>query len=273
MSQKQEEPVEESKIIVVDLAKDVFVVALANTAQRVVARQRLSRPKLKALLNSHPPALVLMEACGSAHDWGRRSMAAGHEVKLLPAQYVRPYRRGNKTDRADTDALLEAHRCDGIRPVPVRSVEQQQIQQLHRIREQWKRTRVQRINGLRGFLRELGHAIPSGAITAQRQAREILDAADFPSALKASFIVVLEAIKALEANIKALERQLAALTTQSCGAAACANIWHRTTDLNGHGGRGRLPTSLQVRPALLLLAGFDGQGILQQLRASAWQNH
>jgi transposase len=212
MSQKQEEPVEESKIIAVDLAKDVFEVALANAAHRVVSRQRLSRSKFRALLESHPPALVVMEACGSAHDWGRRSMAAGHQVKLLPAQYVRPYRRGNKTDRADTDALLEAHRCEGIKPVPVRSVEQQQIQQLHRIREQWKRTRVQRINGLRGFLRELGHAIPTGALTAQRHAREILDGADFPPALRASFTVLLDEIKALEANIRELERQLAALT-------------------------------------------------------------
>jgi len=202
----------ESKIIAIDLAKDVFEVALANAAHRVVSRQRLSRPKLRALLESHPPALVLMEACGSAHDWGRRALAADHQVKLLPAQHVRPYRRGNKTDRADTNALLEAHRCEDIKPVPVRSVEQQQIQQLHRLREQWKRTRVQRINGLRGFLRELGHAIPVGAVTAQRHAREIFDAADFPPALRASFTVVLDEINALEENIRDLERQLAALT-------------------------------------------------------------
>lgn len=96
--------------------------------------------------------------------------------------------------------------------MPVRSVEQQQIQQLHRLREQWKRTRVQRINGLRGFLRELGHAIPSGALTAQRNARDIIDRADFPPALRVSFTVVLGEIQALEANIRTLERQLAALT-------------------------------------------------------------
>lgn len=185
----------ESKIIAVDLAKDVFEVALANVAHRVVSRQRLSRAKLGALLQSHPPALVLMEACGTAHHWGRFSRAAGHEVKLLPAQHVKPYRRGNKTDRADTDALLEAHRCEGIEPVPVRSIEQQQVQQLHRLREQWKRSRIQRINGLRGFLRELGFSIPVGAVTAQRQARAIIDGVDFPPALRASFSIVLEEIK------------------------------------------------------------------------------
>lgn len=214
----------ESKIIAVDLAKDVFEVALANAAHRVVSRQRLSRTKLRRLLESHPPALIVMEACGSAHDWGRRSLAAGHQVKLLPAQYVRPYRRGNKTDRADTDALLEAHRCEGIKPVPVRSVEQQQIQQLHRIREQWKRTRVQRINGLRGFLRELGYPIPTGALTAQRHAREIIDAADFPPALRASFAIVLDEIKALETNIRDLEQQLSALTQHNPAVRLLAKI-------------------------------------------------
>lgn len=214
----------ESKIIAVDLAKDVFEVALANAAHRVVSRQRLSRAKLGALLQSHPPALVLMEACGTAHYWGRFSRAAGHEVKLLPAQHVKPYRRGNKTDRADTEALIEAHRCEGIEPVPVRSIEQQQVQQLHRLREQWKRTRVQRINGLRGFLRELGFAIPVGAVTAQRQARGMIDGVDFPPALRASFSVVLDEIKALEANIRELERQLAILTKHNPAVRLLAKI-------------------------------------------------
>ena len=72
-----------------------------------------------------------METCGSAHYWGRCAEAAGHSVRLLPAHYVRPYRRRNKTDRADVDALLAAFLCDDIIPVPVRSVEQQQMQLLH----------------------------------------------------------------------------------------------------------------------------------------------
>jgi len=70
----------------------------------------------------------------------------GHEVKLLPAHYVSPYLRRGKTDRIDTDAILETHRCSGIEPVPVRTVESQQIQQLHAVREQLKKTRLHRIN-------------------------------------------------------------------------------------------------------------------------------
>lgn len=202
----------ESRIISVDLAKDVFEVAVANRLHRIKERHRLSRREFATFLGSHQPALVLMESCGTAHHWARQAQAAGHRAELVPAHYVRPYRRRGKTDRIDTEAILEAHRCEGIHPVPVRSVEQQQLQQLHRIREQWKKTRTQRINGLRGFLRELGYAIPVGAKTAQRRVRDILDDEALPVPLKTVFARMLEEIATLEADIAAVERQLNALT-------------------------------------------------------------
>ena len=126
----------QSNIISVDLAKSVFEVAVANRHHRIVSRHRLARSKFATFLAQIPPATVLVESCGSAHFWARQAIAAGHNPFIVPAQYVKPYRRRNKSDRIDTEALLEAHRCQGIRPVPVRSVEQQQLQQLHRIREQ-----------------------------------------------------------------------------------------------------------------------------------------
>ncbi|MCZ6733293.1 MAG: transposase [Gammaproteobacteria bacterium] len=115
----------------------------------------------------------------------------------MPAQYVKPYRRRNKSDRIDTEALLEAHRCQGIQPVPVRSVDQQQLQQLHRVREQRKKTRTARINALRGFLRELGFPIAEGPINAKRETRKILDNEELPAPLTATFSVLLEEIQAL----------------------------------------------------------------------------
>jgi transposase len=90
-----------------------------------------------------------MEACGSAHHWARRITAAGHDVQLLPPQYVKAYVKRNKTDRADAAALIEAARCAEIRAVPVKTVEQQQIQALHRLRAQWMSARVRYINTLR----------------------------------------------------------------------------------------------------------------------------
>jgi transposase len=107
--------------------------------------------------------LIVMEACGSAHHWARALRDQLHEVRLLPGHYVKAYVRRNKTDAADAEALIEASRCAEIRPVPVKSVDQQAIQQLHRLRSQWTRTRTARINQLRATLREFGIVVPVGA--------------------------------------------------------------------------------------------------------------
>jgi transposase len=136
--------------VAVDLAKDVFEVACANRAGRVVERKRLTRRQFERFLDTLPAGTdVIMEACGTAHYWGRRCQAHDLCVRLLPPQYVRPYVRRNKTDRADVDALLEASRCGEIRPVPVKTIEQQTLQAVHRVRTQWQTARVARINAMR----------------------------------------------------------------------------------------------------------------------------
>jgi transposase len=115
--------------VAVDLAKDVFQVALANRAGRIIDHQRLTRRQFERFLDTIAVSTeVIMESCGTAHYWGRRAQARGLRVRLLPVQYVRPYVRRNKTDRMDTEALLEAARCGEIRPVPVKTVEQQTLQ-------------------------------------------------------------------------------------------------------------------------------------------------
>ena len=179
-----------------------------NSQHRILERRRLSRKDFSTFIAVQPAALVLLESCGSAHYWARLAEAAGHRTDIIPAHYVKPYRRRGKTDRIDTEALLQAHRCEGIKPVPVRSLEQQQIQQLHRVREQCKRTRTQRINGLRGFLHELGFASPEGATTAQRRARKIIEDDAIPAPLKCVFRRLLDEVTTLEADITSVERQL-----------------------------------------------------------------
>ncbi len=121
------------KVFSVDLAKDVFEIAIASCRYRVLERKRLDRKQFHKFLMVEECGLVIMEACGSSHYWAREAERAGHQVELIPAQYVKPYRRRGKSDRIDTDAIIEAHRFEGITSVPVSSVEQQQIQQLHRI--------------------------------------------------------------------------------------------------------------------------------------------
>ena len=201
-----------STVIAVDLAKDVFEIAVASRAGKIQERLRLNRPQFHKLLIQREPAEFVFEACGTAHHWGRVATAHGHFVRILPAQYVSPYRQRNKTDKADTEALIEANKRDGITPVPIRSVEQQQILQIHSLREQWKKTKVQRINGLRGCLREIGFFIPLGARSVDSRVRAILSEEDIPVPLAHLYNELLTEIAELEAKIKQAERSLKALT-------------------------------------------------------------
>lgn len=137
--------------VAVDLAKSVFQLAVADEHWRVVETQRLTRTQFERWFASRDVSLVIMEACGSAHHWGRWLNGLGIEVRLLPAQYVRAYVKRNKTDAADAAALLEATRASDMRPVRVKSVEQQALQGMHRIRSLWMGTRTSRINAPRGI--------------------------------------------------------------------------------------------------------------------------
>jgi transposase len=155
-----------------------------------------------------------MEACGSAHHWARKIAAAGHQVQLLPAQYVRAYVKRNKTDRADAAALIEAARCGDILPVPVKTIEQQQIQALHRLRTQWIASRLRCINNLRGVLREFGILIAVGANVAKTQIGIALGEPqnDIPGGLRPALNDALGEVRMLEERIAGIERELAVLT-------------------------------------------------------------
>src|SRR6266478_6853525 len=152
-----------STTIAVDVAKEVLEVAVSVRPGQVSAQKRLSRAAFMKFCTDQPPATVLLEACGSAHYWGRRLQSIGHRVVLLPPHATRPYVFRNKTDRTDTRGLLEAFRNEDIHPVPVKSVSQQALTALHRLRSTWLATRTARINTVRGLLREFGCTIPVGA--------------------------------------------------------------------------------------------------------------
>lgn len=198
--------------VAVDLAEDVFEVATANRAGRILERKRLTRRQFQAFVDGLPAGItVVMEACGTAHYWGRRCQARGHHVQLLPVQYVKLYVRRNKTDRMDTEALLEAARCAGIQPVPVNTPEQQALQALHRMRMQWQRTRTARINALRGMLREHGIPMALGATTVLSRLPQVLEDAEngLPAHLLQALALVYDEVRALERRVKEIDRQLA----------------------------------------------------------------
>jgi transposase len=134
----------------------------------------------------------------------------GHEVKLLPAQHVRAYVRRSKTDAADAAALIEASRSEEIKPVAIKSAEQQVLQQLHRLRARWQAARKARICSLRGMLREFGIDIPVGATRGLAAIREALQIADngLPDALRPFVQELLEELGELALKVQRIERAL-----------------------------------------------------------------
>ena len=202
----------------VDLAKSVFQVAVSHAPGRVHAQHRLSRGGFRRFFAGHETVEVLMEACGSAHHWGRELQAMGHEVSLLPPTDVSRYRDGSKTDRADAKALLEAARNRAIDRVPVKSVEQQAVTALHRLRSGYLSTRTARINAVRGHLREFGVSIPLGASRVIPHARAALEDGVVPEFLRAALGEVLEEIETLEHSAEAIRRELVRLAAQMPGA-------------------------------------------------------
>jgi len=207
----------QSTVIAVDLAKTVFEIGVSHQPGKVLERHRVSRKLFPRFFAERPPATVVMEACGSASYWARRLRELGHEPVLLPPQHVRPYRRGNKTDRADVKALLEAYRDEEIRPVPPKSPMQQTLAALHRMRSAWVAARTARINTIRGVLRELGVVIPQGARRVVPQVWSLVEDAEsqIGDALRPVLAEACQEIRDFETRIKAVERQLEQLADQT----------------------------------------------------------
>jgi transposase len=204
-----------STTIAVDLAKNVFEVAVSKRPGKVSSRHRLTRSQFARFLAQQPPALVVMEACGTAHHWAREAEARGHRARLLPPRDVRPYVVRNKTDRADAKGILEANRNEDLRAVPVKTVEQHTLAGLHRLRSGWMETRTARLNTLRGLLRELGLAIPTGARQVLPHVETWLGEGAIPSALQGSVASCAREVRELEARIREIEGQLEAISRES----------------------------------------------------------
>ena len=153
-----------------DLAKNVFHIVGLNREGREVLKKRLTRAQVLKYFVNTPRCVIAMEACASAHHFARELRKLGHETKLIPPQYVKAYVRGQKNDTNDARAIGEAARVPTMRSVAVKTVEQQDLQALARMREGVLRSRTALVNRLRGLLGEYGIVRSQGLGTMRRRA-------------------------------------------------------------------------------------------------------
>jgi transposase len=202
-----------------DLAKHVFQVHGADREGRAVLRKRLRRGEVEAVFRSLPPCLVGMEACGTAHHWARVIGALGHEVRLLPPSYVKPYVKRGKTDAADAEAICEAAARPSMREVPVKSAEQQALLMLHRVRDLLVRQRTALLNAVRGHMAEFGIVAPQG----RRRVGELIalavgeGGAELPSLARQALRELAAALESLDRRIEQAEAAILAWH-KGCGA-------------------------------------------------------
>lgn len=203
-------------MIGVDLAKSVFQLHAASTTGQLLFRKKLSRATFAKFMKGHPPATVVMEACGSAHYWARELVRHGHEVKLIPAQYVRPFVKRQKNDAADAEAIVIAAQRPEMRFVEPKTTEQQSRAMLFRARARLVRQRIELVNMLRAFLYELGHVVPQGIHHLPRIAAIVSDLDnDLPAIARMECHDLVEQIEAMTGRIATSDRRIKALAGQA----------------------------------------------------------
>ena len=206
----------DTTIIGIDLAKRVFQVHGAAADGSVVFRRKLSRGQLLPFLSAQPSCVVAMEACSTAHGWGREIERLGHQVRLIPPIYVKPFVRRQKNDAADAEAIAEVASRPTMGFVAVKSQEQQARAMLFRTRDLLVRQRTQLINALRGHLAEHGVVAAQGPAHLRRLACAIADeTSPLPATVRELGGLFLEQIGALDAKIVDLEKRLRAVATEA----------------------------------------------------------
>ena len=210
----------EISTIGLDLAKRIFQVHGIDAASKVVVRKALRRSQLLPFFAKLPPCLVGMEACGTSHHWARELKRLGHDVRLMPPAYVKPYVKRGKTDANDAEAICEAVSRPTMRFVAVKSPEQQAALSLHRTRNLLVKQRTQLVNMVRGLLAEFGVETPRGLHHALALSSRLTEgeAAAAPGLAQRVVAGLARQIEALQVELTAIEKEILA--------------WHRSSELS-----------------------------------------
>jgi transposase len=195
-----------------DLAKHVFFVHAVDDEGKVVVTREVRRRDLLAFFASLPACRVGMEACGSAHHWGRELVSLGHDVRLMPPAYVKPYVKRQKNDAADAAAICEAVTRPSMRFVKIRSVDNQAVLMHHKVREMLVRQRTQILNSLRGHLAEIGIIAAQGPVHGRALAGLLREGdASIPPTVAAALLPLVNQLDRLDAEIKLADIAIAKL--------------------------------------------------------------
>src|SRR6266700_1300252 len=202
------EVMEKITTVGIDLAKSVFSLHGVDGAGRVVLRRTVRRDQLLGVVAGLSPCLIGMEACSGAHEWGRRFQELGHTVRLMAPKFVAPYRKSGKNDGNDAEAICEAVTRPNMRFVPVKSVEQQGLLAMHRVRQGFVVERTATINRLRELLCEFGVVLPLRSVTVRRQAAQAAE--NLPALARRAIGDLLEQLRVLDERIDGYDREIEA---------------------------------------------------------------
>lgn len=239
-----------------DLAKQVFQIHGVDRKEEVTCRRQLRRNQMEAFFRKLEPCLIGMEACASSHYWARLLQSMGHEVRLIAPQFVKPYVKGNKNDANDAEAICEAVSRPGMRFVPVKSVAQQDLQALHRIRTELIHQRTAKVNQTRGLLGEYGIVVAPRVTQLRRALPIIMEDAD--NGLSPRFRHLLEGLRA---DLVYLDEQIALLDQDMQKQANTDETARRLQQLRGIG---------PITATALVAALGDGSMFRRGRDAAAW---
>jgi len=204
-------------VVGIDLAKNIFHLHGIDASDNVVIRKKMSRMRLATFMAKLPACRVGIEACGGSHFWARKFIAMGHEVHMMGPQFVKPYVKSNKNDMVDAEAICEAVQRPTMRFVPGKSVEQQDIQSLHRVRSMAVSHRTAQTNQIRGLLMEYGIVVPQRGANLRKALPWILE--DGENELSPMFRDLLTGLRdelvRLDERVAGYDAQIKVLSVQS----------------------------------------------------------